>query len=63
MPFFNRNRAARVLSYLPKPFTRLKIFIMKQKGVIRVGLSLYLGFKVPKFVKMKAYKRVRNGKV
>ena len=46
-----------------KPFTRLKIFIMKQKGVFRIGLSLCLGFEAPKLVKVKAYKRVRNGKV
>lgn len=46
-----------------KPFTRLKIFIMKQKGVFRIGLSLYLGFKAPKLVKVKAYQRIRNGKV
>ena len=36
---------------------------MKQKGVFRIGLSLYLGFEAPKLVKVKAYKRVRNGKV
>ena len=46
-----------------KPFTRLKIFIMKQKGVFRVGLSLYFGFEAPKLVRVKAYERIRNGKV
>ena len=29
----------------------------------RFRVSLYLGFKAPKLVKVKAYKRVRNGKV
>lgn len=46
-----------------KPFTRLKIFIMKQKGVFRIGLSLYFGFEAPKLVRVKAYERIRNGKV
>lgn len=41
MPFFfNRNRAAGVLSYLPKTF-----------------------YEAPKLVKVKAYERIRNGKV
>ena len=38
--FFNRNRAAGVLSYLPKTF-----------------------YEAPKLVKVKAYERIRNGKV
>jgi hypothetical protein len=35
---------------------------MKGK-VFRIGVNLYIAFKVPFFVKVKAYKRVRNGKV
>ena len=34
-----------------------------QKRFFRVGLSLYLEFEAPKLVKVKAHKRVRNGKV
>ena len=33
------------------------------RKVFRISVSLYLGFKAPKLVKVKAYKRVRNGKV
>ena len=35
---------------------------MKRKD-FRFRVSLYLGFKAPKLVKVKAYKRIRNGKV
>ena len=34
-----------------------------QQKIYRVGLSLYLEFRIPKVVRVKAYKRVRNGKV
>ena len=36
---------------------------MLKEKVFRLSVSLYLGFKAPKLVKVKAYKRVRNGKV
>ena len=35
---------------------------MKKKE-FRFCVSLYLGFKAPKLVKVKAYQRIRNGKV
>lgn len=35
---------------------------MKKKEFL-LSVSLCLGFKAPKLVKVKAYKRVRNGKV
>ena len=35
---------------------------MKGK-VFRIGVNLYIVFKVPFFVKVKAYNRIRNGKV
>ena len=34
-----------------------------QKKVIRMSVSLYLEFEAPKLVKVKAHKRIRNGKV
>ena len=34
-----------------------------QQKIFRVGLSLYLEFRIPKIVKVKAYARVRNGKI
>ena len=34
-----------------------------KKKVFLLSVSLCLGFKAPKLVKVKAYKRVRNGKV
>ena len=36
---------------------------MLKEKVFRLSVSLYLGFKAPKLVKVKAYKRFRNGKV
>ena len=36
---------------------------MLKEKVFRLSVSLCLGFKTPKLVKVKAYKRVRNGKV
>ena len=36
---------------------------MLKEKVFRLSVSLYLGFKAPKLVKVKAYKRIRNGKV
>ena len=35
---------------------------MLKEKVFRLSVSLCLGFKAPKLVKVKAYKRVRNGK-
>ena len=35
---------------------------MKRKE-FRFRVSLYLGFKAPKLVRVKAYQRIRNGKV
>ena len=35
---------------------------MKRKEFL-LSVSLYLGFKAPKLVNVKAYKRIRNGKV
>ena len=34
-----------------------------QKKILRVGLSLYLEFRIPIIVKVKAYTRIRNGKI
>ena len=36
---------------------------MKTEKIVRLSLSLYLEFEAPKLVKVKAYKRIRNGKV
>lgn len=36
---------------------------MLEEKVFRLSVSLYLGFKAPKLVKVKTYKRIRNGKV
>ena len=36
---------------------------MLKEKVFRLSVSLCLGFKAPKLVKVKAYERVRNGKV
>lgn len=36
---------------------------MKKEKIIRLRVSLSFEFKAPKLVKVKAYKRIRNGKV
>lgn len=36
---------------------------MKKQKVIRMSVSLYLEFEAIKLVKVKAHKRIRNGKV
>ncbi|MBR3440082.1 MAG: hypothetical protein IKH00_00285 [Bacteroidales bacterium] len=36
---------------------------MQKEKVFRMSVSLYLGFKAPKLVKVKTYKRICNGKV
>ena len=36
---------------------------MKKEKVYRMSVSLYLEFEAPKLVKVKTYKRIRNGKV
>ena len=36
---------------------------MKTEKIIRLRVSLSLEFKAPKLVKVKAYQRIRNGKV
>lgn len=46
-----------------KPSTDYKSDNMLKEKVFRLSVSLYLGFKAPKLVKVKAYKRIRNGKV
>ena len=36
---------------------------MKKEKIIRLRVSLSIEFKAPKLVKVKAYRRIRNGKV
>ena len=36
---------------------------MNKEKVLFVSVTLHLGFKAPKLVKVKAYQRIRNGKV
>ena len=46
-----------------KIFYGLKIYEMKTEKIIRLRVSLSLEFKAPELVKVKAYQRIRNGKV
>ena len=36
---------------------------MQTKKILRLRVSLSIEFKAPKLVKVKAYRRIRNGKV
>ena len=36
---------------------------MKIKKILSVNVSLYFSFKTPEKIKVKAHKRIRNGKV
>ena len=36
---------------------------MKKEKIVRLSVSLYFAFKTPKLIKVKAHKRIRNGKV
>lgn len=36
---------------------------MKIEKIVRMSVSVYVAFKTPKLIKVKAHKRIRNGKV
>ena len=63
MPFLLKKSRQEYIPHLPKTFNGLKIYSMKKQKVIRMSVSLYLEFEAPKLVKVKAFKRIRNGKV
>lgn len=63
MPFLIEREPQGYFLHLPKIFYGLKIYEMKTEKIIRLRVSLSLEFKAPKLVKVKAYQRIRNGKV
>ena len=63
MPFLIEREPQGYFLHLPKIFYGLKIYEMKIEKIIRLRVSLSFEFKAPKLVKVKAYKRIRNGKV
>ena len=63
MPFLIEREPQGCFLCLPKIFYGLKIYEMKKEKIVRLSVSLCLGFKAPKLVKVKAFQRVRNGKV
>ena len=63
MPFLIEREPQGYFLHLPKIFYGLKIYEMKTEKIIRLRVSLSFEFKAPKLVKVKAYKRTRNGKV
>ena len=63
MPFFIEIEPQGYSLHPTKSFTRLKIFNTVKRKEFLLKVSLCLGFKAPKLVKVKAYKRIRNGKV
>ena len=63
MPFFIEIEPQGYFYTSRKPSTDYKSDNMLKEKVFRLSVSLYLGFKAPKLVKVKAYKRIRNGKV
>ena len=63
MPFLIEREPQGYFLHLPKIFYGLKIYAMQTEKIIRLRVSLSLEFKAPKLVKVKAYQRIRNGKV
>ena len=63
MPFLIERELQGYFLHLPKIFYGLKIYAMQTEKIIRLRVSLSFEFKAPKLVKVKAYKRIRNGKV
>ena len=63
MPFLIEREPQGYFLHLPKIFYGLKIYEMKTEKIIRLRVSLSLEFKAPELVKVKAYQRIRNGKV
>lgn len=63
MPFLIEREPQGYFLHLPKIFYGLKIYTMQTKKILRLRVSLSIEFKAPKLVKVKAYRRIRNGKV
>lgn len=63
MPFLIEREPQGYFLHLSKIFYGLKIYEMKTEKIIRLRVSLSLEFKAPELVKVKAYQRIRNGKV
>ena len=63
MPFLIEREPQGYFLHLPKIFYGLKIYTMQTKKILRLRMSLSIEFKAPKLVKVKAYRRIRNGKV
>lgn len=60
---FPIKESRRGASYTSRnPLRDYKSYDMNRKA-FRIRVSLYLGFKAPKLVEVKAYKRFRHGKV
>ena len=63
MPFLIEKKPQGYFFTFPKNFHETHYYNMQKQKFNWLKVSLYLGFKAPKLVKVKAYKRIRNGKV
>ena len=64
MPFLLEKEPSGVLPTPPENLQRTQnLYSMKKQKVTRMSVSLYLEFEAIKLVKVKAHKRIRNGKV
>lgn len=63
MPFLIEKEPQGCFFTFPKNFHENLNTVMQKQKFNWLKVSLYLEFKAPKLVRVKAYKRVRNGKV
>lgn len=63
MPFLIEKEPQGCFFTFPKNFHENLNTVMQKQKFNWLKVSLYLEFKAPKLVRVKAYKRARNGKV